>query len=318
MTSHFSSEVAYDHGMLDASDGNHVYYELRGNPVGTPLVIVHGGPGSGSPKGTPKSFDPERYLIILFDQRGCGRSTPHAADPSTSMRLNTTRNLIEDMERLRNHLGIDQWLMFGGSWGSGLSIEYAERFPQRVMGLVVASIWTMGHSEIDWLYRGGVGQLFPEEWARFVNGIPVELRTDDVVADYAELMENPSAAVRERAAIEWTSWEDAVLSLEPNGRRSVFGETSMDAMIAFVRICSTYAANNAWREEGALLRDARLLHNVPGSIIHGRLDLSCPLKTVWELASAWPAANLAIIDDAGHKGSPAMNQALNDAFASLT
>ncbi len=314
MTKSFSSEVPFEQGLLDTGDGNRVYYELRGNPHGTPVLIVHGGPGSGSLKGTPRSFDPERYLIILFDQRGCGRSTPHAADPFTPMELNTTQHLLADMEQLRIHLKIDQWLLFGGSWGSGLAIEYAERFPENVRGLVVASVSTMSRSEVDWLYRGGVGQLFPQEWDRFVNGVPAEIRTDDLVADYARLMENPNAIVREQAAIEWTSWEDAVLSLEPNGRSNVYSQRPTDALVAFVRICSHYAANAAWRVEGALLRDAQALRQVPGAIVHGRLDLSCPLKNAWDLANVWPNANLVIVDDAGHKGSPTMNQALHDAF----
>jgi proline iminopeptidase len=317
VTTQFSSEVPFDQGLLETGDGNSIYYELRGNPDGTPVLIVHGGPGSGSPKGTPKSFDPEYYLIVLFDQRGCGRSGPHAAEPSTAMNLNTTGHLLSDMERLRNHLGVQRWLIFGGSWGSGLSIEYAERCPERVMGLVVASVWTMSQSEVGWLYRGGVGQLFPEEWHRFVEGVPPDRRTGNIVADYAALMDDPSHAMREKAAIEWTAWEDAVLSLEPNGRPSPYGQKSVDELIAFVRICSNYAANCAWREDGALLRDAHALSDIPGSMIHGRLDLSCPLKNAWELARAWPIANFVVVDDAGHRGSPAMNRALHDAFELL-
>jgi proline iminopeptidase len=288
MDSQHSSLQPYDHGWLATEDANRVYYELRGNPAGVPVLIVHGGPGAGSPTGTPKSFDPERHHVIMFDQRGCGRSTPHASDPTTSMALNTTEHLLGDMERLRVHLGVDRWVVFGGSWGSGLSVEYAERHPERVRGLIVISVWTMSTHEVDWLYRGGVGQLFLEEWDHFSEAIPVRSRTGDVVEDYAHLTEDPDPATRMRAAAEWAAWEDAALSLEPHGRARPFSDRDPDSLQAFVRICSTYAARAAWREDGALLRDAHRLSAIPGSIIHGRLDLSCPLKTAWELARAWP------------------------------
>jgi proline iminopeptidase len=317
MNSQHSSSEPYDHGFLEAGDGNRIYYELRGNPQGVPVLIVHGGPGSGSPTGTPKAFDPERYHVVMFDQRGCGLSMPHASDPTTSMALNTTEHLLSDMELLRAHLGVERWLIFGGSWGSGLSVDYAERHPDRVCGLVVISVWTMSRREIDWLYRGGVGQLFPEEWKRFSEAIPEQARTADVVVDYARLMEDPNPATRLQAATAWAAWEDAVVSLEPNGRARPFSDRDPASLQAFVRICSTYAANAAWREEGALLHNAHRLSDIPGSIIHGRLDLSCPLKTAWDLARAWPRANFVVAEGAGHKGGPTMNQAFQDAFASL-
>lgn len=317
MDSPHTTSEPYDRGLLTTGDGNQVYFEQRGNPAGEPVLIVHGGPGSGSPKGTPKEFDPERYRVILFDQRGCGRSTPHASSPTTSMELNTTEHLLGDMEQLRANLRIERWVVFGGSWGSGLAVEYAERFPERVSGLVVISVWTMSRSEVDWLYRGGVGRLFPAEWERFCEAIPPELRSGDVVRDYARLIEDPDPAVRMHAATEWAAWEDAVVSLEPNGKAHPFSGRDPEWLVAFVRICSTYAANAAWRDEGALLQNARRLSHIPGSIIHGRLDLSCPLTTAWDLAHAWPRANFVVVDDAGHKGGPTMTQAFQDAFASL-
>jgi proline iminopeptidase len=312
-----STSEPYEHGMLPMADGNAVYYELRGNPDGVPVLIVHGGPGSGSPTGTPRSFDPERYHVILFDQRGCGRSTPHASDPTTSMAHNTTQDLLTDMELLRVHLGIERWVVFGGSWGSGLAVEYAERNPDRVIGLIVASVWTMSRREVDWLYRGGVGELFPEEFHRFTEAIPIQDRSGDVIADYARLMADPSRATRLNTATAWASWEDTVVSLEPNGKARLFSDRDPESLQAFVRICSTYAANEAWRQDGALLEHASRLSEIPGSIIHGRLDLSCPLKTAWDLARAWPLANFVIIEDAGHKGGPTANQALHNAFSSL-
>lgn len=312
-----STSEPYDHGMLSMADGNAVYYELRGNPRGVPVLIVHGGPGSGSPTGTPRAFDPERYHVILFDQRGCGRSTPHASDPAASMAHNTTEHLLGDMEQLRAHLHIERWALFGGSWGSGLSVEYAERNPDRVLGLVVASVWTMSRREVDWLYRGGVGELFPEEFHHFCEAVPRAERSGDVVADYARLMEDASPEARLNAARAWATWEDAVLSLEPSGKARPFGDRDPESLQAFVRICSTYAANAAWRRDGALLEHAERLSGIPGSIIHGRLDLSCPLRTAWELARAWPRADFVVLDDTGHKGGPTANQALQEAFASL-
>ncbi|MFF4761776.1 prolyl aminopeptidase [Streptomyces sp. NPDC001292] len=304
----FTSIEAHDRGMLDTRDGNLVYWEVRGNPDGKPALIVHGGPGGGSPSGTPKAFDPERYRIILFDQRGCGRSTPHASDPSTNMRLNTAELLLRDMEQLRAHLGVEQWLLFGGSWGSTLSVAYAERHPERVSEMVLPAFWMMGRSEVDWLYRGGVARLFPEAWERFSNGVPEDERDGDLVAAYVKLLEDPDASVRAQAALNWAAWEDAVLSLEPNGKPGPYSNHASDAVQAFARICAHYAANDGWLEDGALLRGAGRLAAIPGVIIHGRHDLSCPLGAAWEFARAWPGAELVVFDDAGHKGSAAMNR----------
>jgi proline iminopeptidase len=300
----FSSTEADDRGMLDTGDGNLVYWEVRGNPDGKPALIVHGGPGAGSPIGTPKAFDPERYRIILFDQRGCGRSTPHASDPATDMSLNTTEHLLHDIEQLREHLGVERWLVFGGSWGSALSVAYAERHPERVSELVLVALWMTGRSEVDWLYRGGVARLFPADWERFRNGVP------DPVAAYVKLLEDPDAEVRARAALGWAAWEDAVLSLEPHGKPAPCSDRVSAALLAFARICAHYAANDGWLEDGALLRDVGRLAGIPGVIIHGRHDLSCPLGAAWEFAHAWPDAELKVFEDAGHKGSAAMSEHL--------
>ncbi|MFB6779383.1 prolyl aminopeptidase [Streptomyces sp. NPDC056352] len=304
----FSSTAARDHGMLDVGDANLVYWEERGNPDGKPALIVHGGPGSGSPSGTPKAFDPERYRIILFDQRGCGRSTPHASDPATDMGLNTTEHLLRDMEQLRAYLGVERWLVFGGSWGSTLSVAYAERHPERVSEMVLPAFWTMGRSEVDWLYRGGVARLFPEQWERFRDGVPEGERGDDLVSAYVKLLDHPDPGVRAQAALDWAAWEDAVLSLEPNGKPAPYSDRASDALVAFARICAHYAAHDGWLEHGALLRGAGRLAGIPGVIMHGRHDLSCPLDTAWEFTRAWPGSELLVFDDAGHQGSAAMNE----------
>jgi proline iminopeptidase len=300
------------HGMLDVGDGNLVYWETRGNAGGKPAVAVHGGPGSGA--GTGRSFDPERSRIELFDQRGCGRSTPHASDPATDMSANTTEHLLRDMELLREHLGIERWLLFGGSWGSTLILAYAERHPERASDIVIAGVTTTRRSEIDWLYRG-VGRFFPEEWQRFRAGVPESERNGDLLAAYARLMESPDAAVRARAATDWLAWEDAVISLEPNGRPNAYSDRPPDAQLAFVRICAHYFSHGAWLDEGVLLRDAHRLAGIPGVLIHGRLDLGSPLVTAWELAEAWPDARLVVVDDSGHTGSSALNDAVRRALA---
>ncbi|MCA1221680.1 prolyl aminopeptidase [Streptomyces sp. 8L] len=294
----------YDNGMLDVGDGNLVYWEVCGNPDGKPALVVHGGPGSGCGPGARRYFDPDRYRVVLFDQRGCGRSTPHASDPATDMRHNTTRHLTADMERLREHLGIDRWLLYGGSWGSTLILAYAETHPERVSEIVISAVTTTRRSETEWLYRG-VGRFFPEQWERFLAGAPGTPRDGDIVAAYARLAEHPDAAVRERATADWCAWEDAVLSGETKGPSRPYGDRPPAARLALVRICSHYFSHGAWLEEGALLRDAHRLAQIPGVLVHGRLDMGGPLDTAWELAHAWPGAELIVVDDAGHLGGAA-------------
>ncbi|MFD7316029.1 prolyl aminopeptidase [Streptomyces sp. NPDC056730] len=292
----------YEKGMLDVGDGNVVYWEACGNPDGKPALVVHGGPGSGCGPGARRYFDPERYRVVLFDQRGCGRSTPHASDPATDMRHNTTQHLIADMELLREHLGIDRWLLYGGSWGSTLILAYAETYPERVSDIVISAVTTTRRSETDWLYRG-VGRFFPEQWERFLAGAPGTPRDGDIVAAYARLMEHSDAAVRERATADWCAWEDAVLSGETNGASNPYGDRPPAAQLAFVRICAHYFSHGVWLEEGALLRDAHRLTGIPGVLVHGRLDMGGPLDTAWELARAWSDAELIVVGDAGHLGS---------------
>ena len=308
----------YEHGWLDVGDGNRVYWEVCGNPDGKPALVVHGGPGSGCSTGMRRAFDAARYRVVLFDQRGCGRSAPHASDPATDMSVNTTKHLVADMERLRQHLGIERWLLHGGSWGSTLTLAYAECHPQRVSEIVIVAVGTTRRSEIDWLYRG-VGRFFPQQWERFRDGVPRADRDRDILSAYVRLVEDPDAAVRAKATNDWVAWESAVISLETGGAPHAYSGRPPAAQVALVRICAWYFANGAWLEEGALLRDARRLAGVPGVLIHGRLDLGGPLQTAWELARAWPDAELVVIDDAGHTGNDAMRDALLaalDRFAS--
>ncbi|MPZ00815.1 MAG: prolyl aminopeptidase [Actinophytocola sp.] len=297
----------YRHGMLNVGDGNLVYWEECGNPDGKPALVVHGGPGSGCGPGPRRVFDPARYRIVLFDQRGCGRSTPHASDPATDMRHNTTHHLLSDMERLREHLGIDRWLLYGGSWGSTLILAYAERNTHRTSEIVIPGVTMSRQREIDWLYRG-VGRFFPEQWERFRAGVPESERDGDLLAAYARLMEHPDADVRARAAVDWCAWEDAVISLEPNGVPNVYSDRPSDALLAFVRICAHYFSHGMWLADDELLRNADRLAGIPGVLIHGRLDLSGPLETPWLLDRAWPDAELFVIDDSGHTGSDALRE----------
>ncbi|GAA5058561.1 proline iminopeptidase [Thermocatellispora tengchongensis] len=295
----------YEHGLLDTGDGNRVYWEVSGNPDGKPALVVHGGPGSGSAPGARRLFDPARYRVIQFDQRGCGRSTPHAADPATPMDRNTTGHLLADMELLREHLGVERWLLFGGSWGSTLILAYAQRHPGRVSEIVISGVTTTRRSEIDWLYRG-VGRFFPEQWARFRDFVPEAERDGGLVAAYARLLEHPDPEVRARAVASWCAWEDAVVSLEPNGVPAPYDARPPAAKVAFVRIAAHYFAHGAWLGEDELLRGAGRLTGIPGVLLHGRLDLGAPLETAWLLARAWPGAVLRVVDDAGHTGSGTM------------
>ena len=312
MAAEFSVTEPYEEGFLDVGDGNTVYWKAFGNPDGKPAVVLHGGPGAGSPRGTQKSFDPEVYRVVLFDQRGCGRSTPHASEPSTDMGVNTTDHLLRDVEALREHLGVERWLVFGGSWGSTLALAYAQRFPERVSELVLVAVTTSTRAENDWLYRG-VGRFFPEEWERFraVAG------DDDLFAGYARLLADPDPAVREHAAAEWLNWEDTVLSLESHGKPDQFsGKPSRDAL-AFVRICAHYWGHGSWLEEDALVRDVGKLDGIPGALIHGLRDLSCPVEAAWRLHRGWPGSELHTFADAGHKGSPAFGERIRATLAAF-
>ena len=303
----------YETGMLDVGDGNLVYWEVCGNPAGKPALVVHGGPGSGCDTGVRRYFDPDRYRVVAFDQRGCGRSTPHASDPASDMRHNTTWHLVADMERLRERLGIDRWLLHGGSWGCTLILAYAQQHPQRVSEIVLASVTLTRRCDIDWLYCG-VGRFFPEQWDRFRDGAAGMPVGGDLVATYARLMEHPDTGVREKAAADWCAWEDTVLSGETGGAHAPYGDRPSAARLGFVRICSHYFSHGAWLEDGVLLRGAARLAGIPGVLIHGRLDLGGPLQTAWELHRAWPGAELIVVDNAGHLATAATREHVRQAL----
>jgi proline iminopeptidase len=294
-------------GMLDVGDGNLVYWEVCGNPRGKPAVVLHGGPGSGCTPGVRRYFDPSEYRTVLFDQRNCGRSTPHASDLLTDLATNTTEHLLADLERLRRHLGIDRWLVFGGSWGAVLGLAYAERHPDLVSELVLTGAATGRRAETDLLTRG-LGRLFPEAWARFRDALPEELRDGDLADAYGRLLNDPDPAVRAKAAQDWCNWEMAIEppSPEPNPRYR-----DPNFRLAFARIVTHYWRHGSWLAEGIILKEAGRLAGIPGAIVQGSLDLGNLLGTPWELAHAWPGSELIVIDDAGHNyGDPGIQDAL--------
>jgi proline iminopeptidase len=288
-----------DSGRLDVGDGNSVYWELCGNPDGKPAVVFHGGPGSGCSPLFRTLFDPSAYRVVLFDQRNCGRSTPHAGDPTTSLDANTTMHLVADAELLREHLGLERWLVFGGSWGSTLALTYAEAHPDRVTEIVLSAVTTGRHGEFDWLFRGGLARFFPEQWERLLAGLPPADRHGDVVAGYHRLLNDPDPEVRRRAVEAWCLWESATPNWPPtDGLAERFRDP--DYALAFARIVTHYVLHNAWLEDEVLLRDANVLADIPGVLIHGRFDFQAPLENAYALRRAWPRAELIVVDEAGH------------------
>ena len=283
----------YRQGMLDVGDGHHVYWELCGNPEGRPAVFLHGGPGSGSSPVHRRLFDPTRYNVLLFDQRGCGRSTPHAG-----LDANTTQHLVADIERLRALLGAERWLVFGGSWGSSLGLAYAEAHPDRVSALVLRGIFTVRRSELLWYYQEGASWLFPDKWEGFLAPIP-EAERGDLMAAYHRRLTGPSPEARMEAALAWTLWEGETITLLPNAAYSARYAEDRFAL-AFARIENHYFVNGGFVEEGQLLRDAVRLRDIPGIIIQGRYDLATPARSAWDLHRAWPEAEFRLVEGVGH------------------
>jgi proline iminopeptidase len=285
-------------GMLDVGDGHRIYCEQAGNPGGKPVVVLHGGPGSGIAPMSRQHFDPDAYRIILFDQRGAGRSTPSITDPDVDLSTNTLWHLVSDMERIREKLGIERWQLFGGSWGTTLALAYAETHPERVTEIILRGVFTASQSELDWIYRGGASNLFPAEWADYLASIPGDKRTSPLAA-YHELVYHPERAVREHAAIAWSTWEGSIVSLVPqNGFRREYADPAF--ALSFARIALHYFMNSSWLEDGQLIRDAGKLANIPGVIVQGRYDAVCPPITAYQLHQAWAGSRLELLDTAGH------------------
>lgn len=282
----------FDQRILEVGDGHHIYVEQCGNPRGASVVVLHGGPGGGCSPAMRRYFDPAVWRIILFDQRGCGRSRPHA-----STNANTTWHLVSDIERIRNTLGIERWAVFGGSWGATLGLVYAETHPGSVAFLALRGVFLAMQRELDWFYGGGAGQFWPDQWLRFVNLVPEEER-GDLIAAYNRRLFSGDLMVETRFARAWASWENSLASMDSDGHG---GESPADYARAFARLENHYFVNKGFLEEdGQILRDVHRIAHIPGMIVQGRYDMICPPISAHTLASKWPGGRLHMVRGAGH------------------
>lgn len=303
MTALFPEIAPHASGMLAADGGHEIYWEACGRPDGKPALVLHGGPGSGCTPGFRRLFDPALYTTVLFDQRGCGRSRPLAAETTAALAHNTVADLIGDIERLRARLGIEAWLVFGGSWGSTLALAYAQAHPARVTELVLAPVTTSSRAEIDWLY-GQAGRLLPAAFEAFRAGAPEAAPGIALVEAYAELLLDPNPEVQHKAAQDWCRWEAALVEVDPRAEPSPRWQDPA-FRLTFARLVTHTFRHGAWLEDGQLLRDLPAIAEIPGALIHSRLDLSAPLETAWTLAKAWPAAELTVLEGGLHGATTA-------------
>jgi proline iminopeptidase len=293
----------FDQRVIDVGDGHRIYVEQCGNPYGIPVVVLHGGPGGGCSPAMRRYFDPTVYRIILFDQRGCGRSRPHA-----SVVANTTWHLVEDIEVIRTTLGIDRWICFGGSWGATLALIYAISHPDRAARLVLRGVFLMTRSELDWFYGGGAGAFFPDHWARFANLIPAAER-GDLIGAYHRRLFSGNLMEETRFGRAWANWENALASIQNDG---ILGESPAEYARAFARLENHYFQNAGFLEEdGWILRERHRILTIPTVIVQGRYDMICPPGSAWKLANGWDACELRLIPMAGHALSePGISEAL--------
>ena len=298
-------------GMLDVGDGHSIRWESSGNPQGTPVLFLHGGPGAGCAPMQRQFFDPHFYRIILFDQRGCGGSVPHAA-----LESNTTWHLVDDIERLREYLGINTCMLFGGSWGSALALAYAQTHSQRVASIILRGVFTLRRSELDWFYHSGASHVFPDEWAEFLEPIPEGERCDLVEA-YRRRLTHPDAEVRLSAAKAWSVWEARAIHLDPRAADTASFENE-DFALAFARIENHYFSHGGFFDPEQLVDRAETLNGIPGIIVQGRYDMVTPVRTAWELSQRWEDSVLQIVEAAGHAADePAIASALVEATDSF-
>ena len=289
----------YLNGIMNVGDGQQIYWEECGNPSGKPVVFLHGGPGGGIQPMLRRLFDPARYRVVLFDQRGCGHSRPHASEPRADLSTNTTWHLVADIERLREYRGIEQWQVFGGSWGSALALAYAEQHPERVTELVLRGVFTLRQSELDFYYNGGAGQLFPERYEMFLAPLGGRSFAGNAIAAYRDLLFDPDPAVHEPAALAWSTWEAATITLEQDdGLIADFSDPAF--ALAFARIENHYFLHRGWFGEDQLIANAGRLAGIPAVIVQGRYDVATPAVTAYELHQAWPQADFTIAPVAGH------------------
>ncbi len=284
------------HFMLPVDDIHTLYVEECGEPSGIPVLFLHGGPGAGCEKWHRSFFDPERYRIILFDQRGCGRSTPHAC-----LENNTTQDLVADIERIRKHLGIEEWVVFGGSWGSTLGLNYAQTYPERVSGLIVRGIFLARSQDVHWFYQQGASKILPDYWEDFLAPIPVAER-DNLLKAYHDRLVGDNEIARMQAAKAWSTWEGRAANLVQSGT-TVDHFSNPHTAISVARLEAHYFVNNSFMEPDQLLLNASRLNDIPGHIIHGRYDMICPLEQAYALHQAWPTSDLTIVQESGHAAS---------------
>jgi proline iminopeptidase len=298
----------YERGLMAVGHGHQIYWEECGNPNGKPALVIHGGPGSGATPGWRRYFDPERYCVVLFDQRGCGRSTPNAADTLSALDANTTFHLLADIEQVRELRRIERWMLFGGSWGVTLGLAYAETHPDQVSGAIFFSITAGGDG--DWITREA-GRFFPEAWERFRQGVPPEDRDGDLADAYARLLANPDPAICEQAARDWCAWESAHVSIRPNQKPPARYQDPRFRM-AFARIVTHYWRHKCWMDGVDLIGGASKLADIPAMLFHGRLDVSGPPPEIaTQLSRMWRGSRLTILDEAGHgAGEPGMTERL--------
>jgi len=311
MDPRFPAIEPYESGMLDVGDGHRVYWECCGNPSGRPALVLHGGPGSGCSASQRRFFDPEKYRIVLFDQRGCGRSRPLAGAPDADLSCNTTGHLIADIELLRQHRGIGKWTILGLSWGTTLGLAYAQTYPAHVDALILALVTTTSRREVQWLTYD-VGRIFPQEWERFAAAVPAELREVPLVDAYAAQLFDPDPVVRDRAASEWCRWEDTHVSLTP-GHAPNPRFLDPDFRLGFARQVTHYWRHAAFLEDELLIRNASRLSGIPGILIHGRYDVSSPLETAWRISRRCTTSELLVLGDAGHGGGDSLAAAIVEA-----
>jgi proline iminopeptidase len=284
----------FDSGFLPVSPLHTLYYEQCGNPNGKPVVFLHGGPGGGTNAKCRRFFDPAVYRIVLFDQRGCGKSTPHA-----ELTDNTTWDLVADIERVREHLGVDRWQVFGGSWGSTLALAYAQTHPDKVSELVLRGIFMLRRWELEWFYQKGCDALYPDAWETYLNAIP-EVERGDLMSAYHRRLTSPDAKTRTDAARAWSVWEGATSFLWQD-KSHIESSAEDEFALAFARIECHYFVNGGFFEhDDQLLRNIERIRNIPAVIVQGRYDVVCPLRSAWDLHRAWPEADLHIVQDAGH------------------
>ena len=297
----YPETAPYATGTLKVDERHTLYWEQCGNPDGKPVVVLHGGPGAGCSDSMRRFHDPAKYRIVLFDQRGAGRSTPHA-----DLVDNTTWDLVADIEKLREHLGIARWQVFGGSWGSTLALAYAETHPQRVAELVLRGIFLLRRWELEWFYQEGASRLFPDAWQHYVDAIPAAER-HDLIAAFHRRLTSDDAQVRLAAARAWSIWEGATSYLQiPADYATTHGDAAF--ALAFARIENHYFVNGGFfEEEGQLLRDAHRIADIPGVIVHGRYDVVCPIQSAFDLKRVWPKAELVVSPGAGHSAFEAEN-----------